>query len=301
MRTSFALLSAAFAASLLALIELNAFLLAYSFAIALLHVLILGLPIYFILKQKYELTFLRSTLAGLLIGLLPATIIIITLSLVAGPDWAMADGIDTVVNGKTTLYGWLTRFEAALMFGVSGALGGAAFFYVMKRAKSAWKNSVFTPLGTIFCLATGYHVFVLSSCHYRWLLSGGDTSPKMTFQLDIPESEFTKLESVLDKFAKDQKWSLKSDLNHNFPGDTWFQYSICDSEGSIIAGDHVFKKMYFHAYQPHGGDGWKMPYRTLYSRLDRTWPEKIVFSDNNAQLIPPPKWIKEPIAVKRSP
>lgn len=256
--------------------------------VALAHILIIGLPVFLVLSKRYQPTLFRAIIVGFLVGFLPAATL---LSLAPVADEASIAGVVTAINGERTLSGWFSAPGAAATLGGSGILGSAAFYYVFSKASYAWRNPVVIGLAALFLILGVQQSVMLSSCHYRWLLEGEEQSPKMTFQLDIEGKDLVTLDKILREFAKDQKWSARVDINPSFPGQTWFQYDVCTGDGVIIGGDFVFGRVYVSVYQWRGQLDWKQPYRDLYQRLEKAWPGKIEFSDKDAQIIPPPKWI----------
>jgi hypothetical protein len=290
LRLGLAVLSATLAASLPSVISLNTLVILYSMVVALFHILIIGLPVFLVLSKRYQPTLVRAIFVGFLVGFLPAAAL---LSLAPLADEASIGGVVTTIDGERTLSRWLSVLGVAATLGGSGILGSAAFYYVFSKASSAWKNPVVIGLAALFLLLGIRQSVMLSSCHYRWLLEGGEQSPKMTFQLNINEKDLVKLDKILREFAKDQKWSARVDINPSFPGQTWFQYDVCTGDGVVIHGNFVFGRVYVSVYQWRGKLDWRQPYRDLYQRLEKAWPGKIEFSDKDAQIIPPPEWIAE--------
>jgi len=85
---------------------------AFAFLIALPHALVLGLPLFLLLRAKKCVNAVSSIAAGFAAGALPITVMSALFAPSRG-DWA------SIVLG-------------ALLFGVSGAVGGIAFFGLWK-------------------------------------------------------------------------------------------------------------------------------------------------------------------------
>lgn len=84
-----------------------------AFAIALAHAVVLGLPAYFLLLRRFTLHLSNATVAGLLIGALPATIIACLTLLESDIGWGV--------------------LFLSLLFGLCGALGGYMFARTIEK------------------------------------------------------------------------------------------------------------------------------------------------------------------------
>lgn len=103
-------------------------------AFALPHLLFLGIPVFLLLRWKGRLSFPWIALSGFLIGML--------LPLIVGwpracPGCGYSAGFhgqtrDLMVDGKTTLYGWLAFAESGVTLGLHGVAGALAFYFTWK-------------------------------------------------------------------------------------------------------------------------------------------------------------------------
>jgi hypothetical protein len=86
---------------------------------------LLGLPAYFIFRQRMRPRLISVVLAGGLIAAAPWPVVEL---LVSNPDQAWVGECQTVLDGKTTWCGYLEGMKfLALVFGL-GAIGGLAFW-----------------------------------------------------------------------------------------------------------------------------------------------------------------------------
>lgn len=103
------------------------------FAVALAHAILLGLPAYLMLRRRWRLSLVSALFGGFAVAL-P---VVLLAPLAGEPDFASAGGIDTVVDGTRTTYGWLRLIFAATIAGVLGAAGGLAFWAVVRTDEQA--------------------------------------------------------------------------------------------------------------------------------------------------------------------
>jgi hypothetical protein len=82
--------------------------------VALLHLLILGLPLYHLLRRRWALTWWRAALAGFAVGSLPLALLMLA-SESEPPEW----------------------IGAALLGSVPGLVAGLAFWLVLRRPEPA--------------------------------------------------------------------------------------------------------------------------------------------------------------------
>lgn len=94
---------------------------------------ILGVPAFFILRQRFEATLLNCSLTGAVVAALPWLI----LSLLSPLDSASIGGRATILHGSLTPYGWLTNLTSIGQIALFGAAGGMLFWLI---AAAGWKN-----------------------------------------------------------------------------------------------------------------------------------------------------------------
>jgi hypothetical protein len=100
------------------------------------HLALLGLPAFFLLKHSKRLVWPNILAAGFVIGAIG--IAALSWPLNAGPGSSSSstwhgEMRDMVVNGVPTLYGWLSYLEGVLVYGLQGFLGAAAFYWTWRR------------------------------------------------------------------------------------------------------------------------------------------------------------------------
>ena len=107
-------------------------------------VVIVGVPAALLLSRDRALRWAPLALVGTVAAILPL------LAIIPGGGTGDSSGgnwhgqvVDYVVNGKPTLYGWLSYLESLLYFGLPGLIGASVFYAVWRR--SMGPNSSFKP------------------------------------------------------------------------------------------------------------------------------------------------------------
>ncbi|MBB5208002.1 hypothetical protein [Chiayiivirga flava] len=113
-------------------------------AISAAHVVVLGIPAYFLMRWRGLLRWWSALLAGFVLGALPAAVITWPLRYASPGSYASSNGVETMVNGVPTVAGWLQYMGGAASFGVCGLVAAAAFCAV--RGMSPNSSSKPTPL-----------------------------------------------------------------------------------------------------------------------------------------------------------
>ena len=107
----------------------------FTTAFGFMHAMLLGFPLYLLVKKYSKFTFTVSATGGFIVGALP-------LSIYAWPFYdygssSTINGVKTVVNGVPTKAGWFNYFQDAFILGVIGLVSGVVFKYVLSRFKAS--------------------------------------------------------------------------------------------------------------------------------------------------------------------
>jgi hypothetical protein len=105
------------------------------------HVLVLGIPVFLLMRKRGWLNACAVSLAGFLAGGAP-------LAVVSFPPLRNTSGITYeatwyggyytfVNNGVTTVYGWLSYFEGVVTFGLQGTVAALVFWKVWEWARTS--------------------------------------------------------------------------------------------------------------------------------------------------------------------
>jgi hypothetical protein len=94
------------------------------------HVIFLGLPAYFLLRWRNAASLWSTLLCGFFLGALPVAIFSWPLRYPGLNSSVTINGVQTMINGVTTLDGWLQYLGGAAFFGAFG-LASATVFWVI--------------------------------------------------------------------------------------------------------------------------------------------------------------------------
>lgn len=103
----------------------------YAFLVALVHVLVLAMPIYLFLRVRTRPTLPRILAGSFLIGALPILLLVFAFPMSEGSN-AWSGGVQTIRDGVRTWQGWLELLTGVGWFGLFGAFGGLAFWLVLR-------------------------------------------------------------------------------------------------------------------------------------------------------------------------
>ena len=111
------------------------------FAIALAHVVLLGVPAVVLLRRIGRYRLLPMSIAGALVGALPYAIFSFPFNVAAGVD-VFNDGVQAMANGVATSAGWLEGVQEAAVFGALGFVGALAFYGVHRAIAEPTKGAI---------------------------------------------------------------------------------------------------------------------------------------------------------------
>jgi len=103
-----------------------------AFAMAMLHALVLGLPLLLIFKSTRWVNFISCTCMGAVIGALPVAVLTWPMGFWRNLKQSTVNGLPTVVDGLPTAAGWSYYFQTVLYLALLGALAGTAFWIALK-------------------------------------------------------------------------------------------------------------------------------------------------------------------------
>lgn len=93
-------------------------------------VLILGLPVYLLLRYFKKIFWWSTLLSGFCLGAIPAGIFTWPLRYAGPGSYSKVNGVETMVDGVPTMAGWLQFVEGVLFFGGLGFVAALAFWLV---------------------------------------------------------------------------------------------------------------------------------------------------------------------------
>ena len=103
----------------------------FTFAIALGHAVLLGLPLFLVFRSKGWINVMSCVVLGFAVGAAPAGVLSWPMHHPALHTSASVDGVPTIINGVITAAGWVSYVKPLIYFGSFGALGGFAFWVAL--------------------------------------------------------------------------------------------------------------------------------------------------------------------------
>jgi protein-S-isoprenylcysteine O-methyltransferase Ste14 len=95
----------------------------FTFAIALGHAVLLGLPLFLVFRLKGWVNVMSCVALGFAVGAVPASVLTLP---VEHPEFHTSASVDGVPTATST--GWFSDVKPPIYFGSLGALGGFAFW-----------------------------------------------------------------------------------------------------------------------------------------------------------------------------
>jgi hypothetical protein len=94
----------------------------FTFAIALGHAILLGLPLFLIFRSKGWINVMLCVVVGFAVGAAPAGVL----------TWPMQHALFHAFYGSVAAAGWLSYLKPLICFGSFGALGGFTFWFILR-------------------------------------------------------------------------------------------------------------------------------------------------------------------------
>jgi hypothetical protein len=110
-------------------------------AITAIHVIVLGVPGYIILRWRNALRWWSILLSGFIMGAIPEAVLTWPLRYSELQLSAVMDGVQTMINGVPTMAGWLQFLVGVAYLGTCGVAGAAGFWFVWRKKA----NTLFNP------------------------------------------------------------------------------------------------------------------------------------------------------------
>jgi hypothetical protein len=98
---------------------------AFTFAIALGHAVLFGLPLFLVFRSKGWVNVMTSVVFGFFVGAVPAGALTWPMQHLELLTIASVDGVPTIINGAITAARWVRYVKPLIYFGAFGALSGS--------------------------------------------------------------------------------------------------------------------------------------------------------------------------------
>ncbi|MES2444497.1 MAG: hypothetical protein V4574_16855 [Pseudomonadota bacterium] len=224
-------------------------------------VVLIGMPLYFIVRAKGRVNGWTAAAAGAVTGVaFPALLFV--------PFGGAVEGARVMA-----------------LFALLGAVMGLAFLLLLERSAGTPRNSR-ARIGSSAALLAGAGLALFQfgfdhSCHNPAIRGSLSSYSVESFYLTLPKAEWPRARTEIEAFGRENGWSLLRDPNGREG------LELCTARTLIKAApfDTVGGQDQWsvRVEQPFGGDGWQAPFAALRRRIAAKWPDAI--GDNNA---PPP-------------
>lgn len=104
---------------------------AFTFAIALGHAALFGLPLFLVFRSKGWINVVSCIIFGFAIGAVPIGVLTWPTQHPGLHTLASVDGVPTIINGIITVAGWVSYVKPLIYFGSFGTLGGFTFWVAL--------------------------------------------------------------------------------------------------------------------------------------------------------------------------
>jgi hypothetical protein len=111
----------------------------FTFAIALAHAVLLGLPLFLVFRRRGWINITTCVVFGFAVGAVPDGIMTWPIQHAALYASESVDGVPTIINGVITAAEWVSYVKPVIYCGSYGALGGLAFWVVLIWSGSSGK------------------------------------------------------------------------------------------------------------------------------------------------------------------
>ncbi|MCG2630299.1 hypothetical protein L6654_27080 [Bradyrhizobium sp. WYCCWR 13023] len=202
---------------------LNAAMMMFTAAIA--HALLFGLPLFLLVRRKRSrVGIVACALGGFLVGATPFGILAL-LSMISG-------GKPTFSNDLPTEFGWTDYVRSVGLAGLSGLVGGVAFWATTRPSESNAKSwSIVSAAAALTC-----GIFILPivvrdrSCHVIFT----SARTEIFANLKVPADAWQKLEQKFADFGQAHELSLLRDEHTQEGRLMWRSLNLCNDAGVNI-------------------------------------------------------------------
>lgn len=324
--TVLAALAAAIAPSaLVAALSGSLQILPFVFFVALAHALVLGVPLFLLLRRKAWANGFSATAAGFGIGCLPVGVLTWPLRLAGSGSnsWIGPERIPTVVDGVPTSAGWLAYGELVVQFGGYGALAGLAFWLAIRalaRASLGGSGEKTTPtmirgqrkaapfarqllVAGIAAVSIGIIMIPTitkdRSCHNVLRDGRSHIGSQLNIDLQVTDEDWSALTQSLQGFAADHGLAFRNDSEVR-PGVVRTLYlSLCNSGVTVATAEQRWaangyknlakgRGVGIAFYQVQENADWQSLARGIVAVLNQQWPGQVQFRGKRGQVVPMP-------------
>jgi hypothetical protein len=111
----------------------------FTFAIALAHAVLFGLPLFLVFRSKGWVNIMTCVVIGFAVGAVPDGVLTWPMQHAALYASRSVDDVPTIIDGVITAAGWGRYVKPVIYCGLFGALGGFAFWVALKWSGTCGK------------------------------------------------------------------------------------------------------------------------------------------------------------------
>lgn len=282
-----------------------------TFFTSLAHALVLGLPLFLLLRSKNHLNFLASALAGFLIAAVPFGIKVLTFMF--GVQNARSGGTPIVVEGVPTLAGWIEYGQAVGVSGLPGLAGGLTFWAVMWLTSQTAGTSTRTEaqrsmpragswiIASLAALSICTIIFLPSvvkdnSCHNLFRDGRRSIGPQIGADIKLNPEDWPALTQIFTAFGTKHSLSFRPDEKIQGGKIMWRSLSLCGETGvNIRAIDQPWlsrtnspltdRGTSFSIFELTAGSKWNALARELLGEIEARWSQKTTFRGPDGRVV----------------
>lgn len=268
-----------------------------TFAVAVAHALLLGLPLFLLVRRmRSRVGIVACVLGGFVVAAIPFGIL--ALISMFGVQTASSGGQPTVVNGVPTLAGWVQYVRIVGLAGLLGLVGGLAFWVAVRPSRSnaqSWR--IISAAAVLTCGIFTLPVVVKDrSCHNLFRDGRTSVGPQVYADLKVPAEDWKKLEQTFADFGRAHALSIRGDEQVRDGRITWRGVDLCNDAGvSISVYDEPWlahmnspladKGMKLSVFSLKPDVDWKPLTRHLLGEIETIWPQKTTFRGPTGQIL----------------
>jgi hypothetical protein len=282
-----------------------------TFIIVVAHTLVLGLPLFLLLRSMRRVGFATCALGGIIVGVVPFGVL--ALISMINLQSASSGGKPTVINGVPTLLGWIEYAYVVGSMGLVGLAGGLTFWVAMRLSgqfagkpnkPEAQSNKLRVGSWSIASVALLLTCTILilpslvrdNSCHNLFRDGRTSVGPQISADLKLPTEDWPTLRQILVDFGAAHSLSFRNDEMIRHGNITWRDLNLCNEAGvNIDALDRPWltqinssladRGINFSVYALKPSSDWKPLARDLLSRIDSRWPQKTKFRGPDGKVM----------------
>jgi hypothetical protein len=289
-------------------------LLRLTFLVALVHAVVLGLPLFLLLRSKSCVGFVACALGGFVVGAVGPAVLGL-LGLFGGGSYnAWSGGRATVVNGVPTLLGWAEYAQSVGFIGLIGLAGGLTFWLVMRlsgqippgprvtetppelsRAVS-WTVAT-TAISSTCAVLLLPNIVVDNSCHNLFRDGRSSIGPQIYANLNLTAEDWPALTQIFTDFAAAHSLSLRRDQKIRRGQLMWRTLDLCNEAGVKIEITDMtwldgmprlpagIKGAKLNILEFKADSDWKPLAHELVDKISTTWPGKIAYRGRGGETV----------------